>query len=170
MLTILAEGTSFGSGPVGLMIALIVIGLAALALELFVIPGFGVAGIIGVVMLIGGAILAWSVYGAFYGGLFIAIVAILAVGLAFFILRSNIVKKRFVLDTRLKKGGGTASGDLSHLIGSKGETRTDLRPAGIAIIDNQRIDVVSEGGFIEKGIGIRVVAVDGPRVIVARNN
>jgi membrane-bound ClpP family serine protease len=170
MLTFLAEGSALGSGPIGLMIALIVIGLAALAIELFILPGFGVAGIIGLVLLLGGAVLAWMAYGAFYGGLFIAIIAILAIGLAFFVLRSNIVKKRFVLDTSLKRGGGTASGDLSSLIGSKGETRTDLRPAGIAIIDNQRIDVVSEGGFIEKETDIKVVAVDGPRVIVARIN
>jgi membrane-bound ClpP family serine protease len=170
MLIFLVEGTPLASGPVGLLIALIVIGLVALAIELFILPGFGVAGIIGLALLIGGAVLAWTAYGAFYGGLFMAIIAILAIGLGFFILRSNAVKKRFVLDTRLEKGGGTDSSDLSNFIGLNGETRTDLRPAGIAIIDNQRIDVVSEGGFIEKGTDIRVVAVDGPRVIVARNN
>ncbi len=168
MLTFLTEGAALGSGPVGLMIALIVIGLVMLAIELFLLPGFGVAGIIGLLLLLGGAVLAWTFYGAFYGGLLIAIIAALAIGLAVFVLRTNVVKKRFVLSTNLKRGGGTASGDLSSLIGLQGETRTDLRPAGIAIIDNQRIDVVSEGGFIDKGTDVKVVAVDGPRVIVAR--
>ena len=55
-------------------------------------------------------------------------------------------------------------------IGKSGTTRSDLRPAGIAIIDNKRIDVVSEGGFIEKDCSIKVLAVDGPRVIVTKED
>ena len=85
-----------------------------------------------------------------------------------FVFRSKSVRRRFVLDTQLKKGGGTASEDLSRLVGRIGETRSDLRPAGIAVIDDMRVDVVSEGGFIDKGTPVRVVTVDGPRVIVTR--
>jgi membrane-bound serine protease (ClpP class) len=43
-----------------------------------------------------------------------------------------------------------------------------LRPAGIAVIEDKRVDVVSEGGYIEKGTWVKVLAIDGPRIMVAR--
>jgi membrane-bound serine protease (ClpP class) len=82
-------------------------------------------------------------------------------------LRSRALRKRLVLDAQLQHGGGTEAQDLGHLVGKEGETKTDLRPAGIAIIDGERVDVVSTGGYIEKNTIITVVEIDGPRVVVA---
>ena len=166
----LAEGASAGDGAFGLVITLVVIGLAALAVELLVIPGFGVAGLLGVVFLAGAAVSAWVLFGALWGGLIVALSMVITIAFTIFIFKSRTVKKRLILSTALEKGGGTASGDLSGLIGAVGLAQSDLRPAGIAMVDNERIDVVSEGGFVEKGTEIKVVAVDGPRVIVARLN
>jgi membrane-bound serine protease (ClpP class) len=53
-------------------------------------------------------------------------------------------------------------------VGKEGTAVSTLRPAGIALINNQRVDVVSEGGYIEQGTSIRVLEINGPRVIVAR--
>ncbi len=83
-------------------------------------------------------------------------------------LRSKAAKKRLILSTEQPHGGGVETSDLAYLIGSEGTAKTDLRPAGIATIGDERIDVVSEGGFVNKQTLIKVVAVDGPRVIVAR--
>jgi membrane-bound serine protease (ClpP class) len=166
----LAQMALFSTGSVGLVVLLIVLGLAALAAELLIIPGFGVAGIVGIALLVAGGVLAWMTWGAGLG-IFISVgIAVVAIGFTVLLLRTRIMKKRFVLSTSLEQGGGTASADLTGLIGTQGEARSDLRPAGIAVIDNQRIDVVSEGGFIEQGTEIKVVAVDGPRVVVARNS
>ncbi len=151
-----------------LVIALIVLGLAALAVELFVIPGFGLAGVAGILMLIGGAVASWMMFGPLFGGIVIVCTIVLTIVLGVAVFRSRAVRKRFVLDTQLKKGGGTASEDLTGLIGQTGVARSDLRPAGIAMVDDRRIDVVSEGGFVEKGTQLKVVAMDGPRVIVAK--
>ena len=85
-------------------------------------------------------------------------------------LKSKFVQKRLVLKTQQPSGKGVESKDLVSLIGRSGETESDLRPAGIAMVDDRRIDVVSDGGFIEKGEVITVIAVDGPRVVVERTN
>ena len=162
-----AAGSVPGLGSVGFVIMLIVIGLAALAVELFVIPGFGVAGIFGLLFLMGGSVAAWALFGPVWGGIVFAGVVITTILLTVFVFRSRAVRKRFVLDTQLEKGGGTASEDLTQLLGAIGEAKSDLRPAGIAMVDDIRVDVVSEGGFIQKGTKVKVMAVDGPRVIVA---
>jgi membrane-bound serine protease (ClpP class) len=56
--------------------------------------------------------------------------------------------------------------DLSQLLNQTGSAYTDLRPSGKAVIGDDRVDVVTEGAFIEKDHPVRVVAVEGKRVVV----
>ena len=58
--------------------------------------------------------------------------------------------------------------ELAGYKGKTGKAITDLRPAGTAMIDDQRVDVVSRGEYIDKGASIRVLAVDGNRVVVKK--
>jgi membrane-bound serine protease (ClpP class) len=78
--------------------------------------------------------------------------------------------RRLILDTGLAAGAGYASApeeDRSWL-GKSGTALTPLRPAGIADIDGQRVDVVSDGEFIDSGMPITVNRVDGNRIVVRR--
>lgn len=72
------------------------------------------------------------------------------------------------LRTRLSKTDGYSSQleSLNAFKGGSGTALTTLRPAGTALIDDQRVDVVSRGEYIEKGTAVAVVAVDGNRVVV----
>ncbi len=72
------------------------------------------------------------------------------------------------LATRLSSGDGfsSQSPDLEGYLGKEGVTLTDLRPAGIARIDGRRLDVVSRGEYIGKGVKIVVSAVRGNQIIV----
>lgn len=56
--------------------------------------------------------------------------------------------------------------DAESLIGETGRALTELRPAGIAEIGGQRVDVVTEGEFIEEGATIEVTEAEGNRVVV----
>ncbi|MDJ0766330.1 MAG: NfeD family protein [Myxococcota bacterium] len=152
---------------VTLVVLLLVAGLIFLAAELFILPGFGIAGILGLLFLIGGSVAAWTWLGSGWGGLAVLITLISAITLVIWAFRSRGIKQRLILSTQLKAGGGTASADLTDFVGKTGKTKSDLRPAGIAVVDERRVDVVSEGGFIAKATKITVVAVDGPRIIVA---
>jgi membrane-bound serine protease (ClpP class) len=156
-----------GVSPLMLTIILLVVGMTALAAEVLILPGFGFAGIIGGLALLGGVVAAWSYFGAFWGGVAIVGTIVATTALVVTAFKSKTIRKRLVLETQLKPGCGTESQDLIALKGKRGITTTDLRPAGMADIDGERVDVVSDGGYIEKGKEIEVLEIEGPRVIVA---
>jgi len=149
------------------VIAVVVVGVLLLGIEVFVTPGFGVGGVMGIVMLLGGSIGSWLVLGPTWGALVVVLTAAATSTLVIVGLRSKGAKKRLVLDTQQPHGGGVETTELGRLLGAVGVARSDLRPAGIAVFGDERIDVVSEGGFVSRETPVRVVAVDGPRVIVA---
>lgn len=68
----------------------------------------------------------------------------------------------------LTPDGGTAEKELLPLVGAEGVAHSELRPAGVALIQGRRVDVVSEGALVDAGARIRVVAVEGNRVVVRR--
>ncbi len=155
-------------GPLATIVLLIAAGILALGVELFIIPGFGLVGILGIAAILGGMITSWIEFGPVIGMITVVITSVLTAIMAVMMLRSRFVKKRLVLDTQLESGGGTESQDFVFLLGKQGTTHTMLRPAGIALIEGQRVDVVSQGGYLEKGMQIKVIAVDGPRIVVAK--
>ncbi len=153
-------------------------GLVLLVLEILVIPGFGIAGILGIAALLAG--LSLSLIGGGASWEFIMQAAsrvvfslLIALGASLLMLRylpRLPFGRRLVLQTGLSTGEGYASapeGDQSWL-GKSGTSLTPLRPAGIADIDDQRVDVVSDGEYIDSGVPITVTRVDGNRIVVRR--
>lgn len=152
-----------------LAIFLLVLGLVLLVLEIFVIPGFGIAGISGIAALVAGIVAVSPGWEQAVFSLLIAIVV--TVVLIAFSAKYRKTRKlwgRLVLWGKLDKEGGYNSANiaLEELLGAKGVAATVLRPAGVAIIDTKRIDVVTEGEFIEEGTAVEVIAVEGVRVVV----
>ena len=102
-----------------------------------------------------------------YGHIFLVIALLSIIGFTlWFVL--IFPKTRFAK----KLASPTAVGDLnidhSSLLERQGEAYTDLRPSGKANIDDKRFDVVTEGVFLEKGDPVRVVAVEGQRIVVRK--
>jgi hypothetical protein len=155
---------------------LVSIGVLLLALEVFVLPGITVAGIAGIVALVAG--LGMTLVGAgatvpviitALGRVAISILLAMASAFALFrVLPRLPFGRRLVLETGMQADLGyvsTPDRDRDWL-GRTGTVLAPLRPAGIAEIDGARIDVVSEGGFIEAGTPITVIRVDGNRIVV----
>ncbi|MCF8000319.1 MAG: nodulation protein NfeD [Halanaerobiales bacterium] len=154
------------------IIVLFLVGLLLIILEAFVVPGFGITGIGGMI----------SIFVSLYF-LFptpeIAI-NIMATTLISTVILTFIIGKYFGSSkawSRISLGtsqtsdiGYVASNDKKEIINKTGITKTPLRPAGIAEIDNNRVDVVSEGGFIDKGEKIIVIDVKGSKVLVKSYN
>ncbi len=161
-----AGTTVLGFEPVALVITLLVVGMVFLGVEILILPGFGVAGVLGILLLIGGITAAWLTLGTAWGVITIVATVALWTGLVVIAFRTKAIRGRLVLDTQLERGKGTAAEELTDIIGKSGEAKTDLHPSGIALVDGQRIDVVSDGGYVERGQKIKVVDVDGPRVVV----
>lgn len=145
------------------VVTLLLAGVALLALET-VLPGL-VAGSVGLLCLLAGIIFAYANLGPAAGHTTLVIVAaILVVGtiLWFRFFPRSRFGRRFV--SQGTSGNiGTEQPELLHL---QGTALSNLRPSGLALIDGRRIDVVSEGAMITAGSPIRVVAVEGFRVVV----
>jgi len=164
-------------------ILIFLLGALLLAIELFVIPGFGITGISGITLMLVGIYLAmvkhpipsadrpWELE-RFYEAMIVMAVALLgmlvAVGLGLRYLPQTAAWRRIALETAQSPEAGYVSGrgHLLDLVGSTGLAETKLRPAGTAVFGARRVDVVSRGEFIDKGTPVRVAKVDGPRVLV----
>jgi membrane-bound serine protease (ClpP class) len=158
---------------------LVTIGVLLLALEVFVMPGVTAAGIAGTVALIaglgmtlvgGGATV--SVVITALGQVAISILLAMAGAFAFVrVLPSLPFGNRLVLETDITADRGYVSSPESdrRWLGRTGTAISPLRPAGIAEFDGTRVDVVSDGDFVDAGSTIEATRVDGNRIVVRRS-
>ena len=160
-------------------IALFVLGIILIALEVFVIPGFGVAGIAGSLLAIGslGAMLVANVGFGFPIGAFRDASEVMAVTMVLFAL---VVAAALHYLPRTTQFGRLVLADQSPspepigsertsqpTVGTTGTTLTPLRPSGMAMLLDQRVDVVAQGVFVDANVPVRVVEIEGGRVVVA---
>lgn len=154
------------------------IGILLLAVEVFVTPGFGIPGILGLIALLAGFSLSLTGSGASWPSIMtatsrVALSVVVAIGTGLLVLRwlgHSPLGRMFVLGSSLPagEGGGSPSEtEQDHQwLGKQGMVISPLRPSGIGRFDGERVDVISEGGYIEIGQRIEVVRVDGNRVVV----
>lgn len=142
-------------------------GIILMAIEVFV-PSFGILGLLGAGSLIGGVVMAAWATGHALQTLGIAFVlAAAAVGIVVFVFKERGIWNRFILKDSLTSEAGYNSAITRHeLVGRDGITLTPLRPSGTILIDGERVDVVSEGAFIERDKAIVIVKAEGSRVVV----
>jgi membrane-bound serine protease (ClpP class) len=150
-------------------------GIVLVALEIFVIPGFGAAGVLGVASI--GVAIFMALLGEFSTkqdvvralGIVSAafLMTIVAVGLLVRALPQRMRTFGVALQTTTARDEGFVSGKARQdLISMEGVTLTDLRPAGTALIGSERIDVVSDAGFVAKDRRVRVVRAEPYRTVV----
>ncbi len=146
---------------------LFAVGIILMALEVF-IPSFGILGLLGGASLIGGVIMAAWATGHALQSLGIAFVlAAAAVGIVVFVFKERGVWNRFILkDSLTSEAGYNSAVTRFDLVGRDGVSLTPLRPSGTVMIDGERIDVVSEGAFIERDKAVTIVKAEGGRVVV----
>ncbi len=161
-------------------LALIVLGTVLLAVEA-ALPGFGIPGILGSALLLGGIVLAMTERppsGGWLpspelllrplGQLAAAAVGTVALGwLAARLLPRTAPYRELVLTASTSRTGGFVSYEPpAGLVGSVGVTISDLRPAGVAQFGERRLDVLADGEFIPVGTPVRIVRVEGFRILV----
>lgn len=181
-MALIALALFFGSGYLldlvsSIEIIIFVIGVILLVVEIFVIPGFGVAGIIGVICIVAGIFLGLisdfpvldfsfvriailQLAGSFIAG------GVLIFGISKFLPKSKRFSHLILSDEESTTLGYTSNPDLKALSGFEGTSLTILRPSGTALINEKRVDVVTEGDYIDKGKNIVVVRVEGSKVVV----
>jgi membrane-bound serine protease (ClpP class) len=145
------------------VVTLILVGAALLLLET-VLPGM-IAGIVGFGCLVAGVVVAYLNFDVRTANFVLLAVVIGLIGGAFcwfkFFPESRLA--RLFISQQTVGDIGTERPDL---LDQTGTALTGLRPSGTALIDGKRVDVVTEGPFIERGSPVKVVAVEGMRVVV----
>ena len=136
------------------------IGVALIFLEVFIPSG----GIIGIVAL---ASLALGIYGFFHQGL-ILLGSIIAITSIFFVISmfSFMLRRISLTETQGADAFSSVDNEIAGVMGRSGVTKSALRPAGVALIDGKRVDVVASRGFIEKDKQVKVIETSGNRVVV----
>ena len=164
---------------------LLILGIILLGFELFVIPGFGITGIAGLLFIAAGAILAlqdfvipdpsfpWQaellVKNSLHvlGALFMAIIVALFV-LRYIMPKLSIVVEGPYLNTTLKDSHADSIEAEKAKVGDIGVTMTFLRPSGKVKIKDEVFDGITQGEFMEKGTPVKISEIKGNRIIVSR--
>lgn len=160
-----------------LEILLFVAGLLLLLAEIFIIPGFGIAGISGIILIFASIFLALLGSDPFLDmrSVSMAIIqlsaAMVAAVLGIFVLakflpKSSAFNKLVLAESETVEKGFVSFPSDTNLIGKTGIAFTTLRPGGTAVIDDRRIDVVADSEYIDKDQKIKVIRVEGIKVVV----
>ncbi len=156
-----------------LPILLFFLGFTALFIELLV-PAVGTIGGTGIICMVASTVLAYRNFGSPVGTIFlvgtlVGTPALVLVGLKMF-PKTFVGKKLILGDAQDQQRGFTSySGEQYRgLAGKQGTALTMLRPSGMVMIDDRKYSVVTGGDLIEKGSRVRVVKVEGSRIVVRR--
>ena len=160
---------SYSTGLSIFVLLLFIGGLALIGLEMFV-PG-GIVGTVGIITVVYAIIYVNKLT---YYIAFILIISLILAVILYYVNRNVLHKKLIFLDRLVlndsisTEDGYVASESRVELVGQILKAYTDLRPAGVAILDNEKLDVVTDGDFIEKGNDIEVIRVEGMRIVVKK--
>lgn len=148
-------------------IILLVIGFGLLVAE-FIIPG-GVAGFLGIAAILGSILLAGGDLKSTAIAVLIAMI-VATVGMVivvkFFGKRLDLFKRIILTDATDTESGYVSTTNRPELVGKIARTVTALRPSGTIKLDDERIDAVSEGRFIDNGKDVKIIKVEGSRIVV----
>lgn len=148
-------------------VLLFIIGAVLIVAEIF-LPG-GIAGGLGLAAVTGSILMAGESMKWMGLSLIVALsVSIIAMTLMVKVFgkKMKFFRKIILSDSTSTESGYVSNTNRSELLGKTGVTKTPFRPAGTAIIDEERIDAVTEGGFIAAGKRIKVVKVEGSRIVI----
>jgi membrane-bound serine protease (ClpP class) len=167
-------------------IAVFILGIALVMIEIFVIPGFGITGVLGVLFIFIGLVLSlinnidFDFTGVKLEGVGVAVMTVVAGIFGGFVLALYMGNKLFTsksgpfknlaLSTVQNVKEGFLNVDVSFLLlkGKKGKTQTVLRPGGKVIIDDEVYDAVAENGFIDRNENVVVTRVGTSQVYVEK--
>jgi membrane-bound ClpP family serine protease len=149
----------------GLIITLIAIGLLLIAIEVLIIPGIGIAGILGVLSLIGAVFVSFSMYGATTGLIILGAIIFILIIFTWVILRSNTWKK-LTLNDSIKSKVNTTIEENSLTIGEIGTVTARLSPIGKVRFKSTEAEVKSLEGIINSGETVKIIKIEDNTIIV----
>ena len=146
----------------GFIITLILVGLVLIFVEILLVPGIGIAGVLGLLSIVGSCFYSFYDMGTTAGLIVTVINAILLVGLTVYVLRAK-TWRRMSLETKIDT---KAVEDAVLSVGDKGKTVTRLAPMGSARFGNNVVEVKALEGMLEPGTPVKVVLIEDNKIYV----
>lgn len=144
----------------------LLVGLALIAAEVWLVPGLNVVGVLGLLVIVFGIGYSFDAHGV-EGGVYTIGASVAMVGGTLYLLYQTGAWDRFIAQTGTSARPDADEGTTrSRYLGQTGRALTPLRPTGVAEINGERVEVVTEGSFIASGSQIRIVAMDRRRFFV----
>ncbi len=142
----------------------IFIGIILVVLEIVIIPGTTIVGILGLILTIAGIVLGFSYFGPSTGWMLLAITGVISGSMFYWALRTDAWKK-FSLKSTIE--GKVNEGMLDNLsVGQEGITTSALRPMGKVDLNGRLIEVSSQGNFIPAGTRIKIINITANHISV----
>ncbi|WP_435380130.1 NfeD family protein [Cyclobacterium jeungdonense] len=166
-----------------LEVVIFIVGIILLAVEVFVIPGFGVFGILGIICVLAGLTMGmlpnelfdftFVSSGKLFTALLTVILSVIVSTVLIFSLTPKInqwesFSKISLADTQQKSEGYTSSFYSNDLLGKQGVSHTRLMPSGKVLIEDEIYDAYSRGEFIDRGENIQVISTEGTSLRVKK--
>ena len=148
----------------GFIITLILVGLVLLFAEILLIPGVGIAGVLGLASLGGSCYYAFAQMGTIAGAIVTGINVVLIIALTVWVLRAKTWKK-LTLDTNIESKA-VSSEASSVMVGDKGKTLTRLAPMGTARFGETVVEVKALEGMIDPGVDVQVILIEDNKIYV----
>ncbi|MDR3134040.1 MAG: NfeD family protein [Prevotellaceae bacterium] len=148
-----------------LIITLILLGVVLLLMELLIIPGFGITGILGLLALVGGVVMSYYKYDDHTGHFILAGTIIICMVFAWFALRPKTWKRLSLTSAITSQAVDTAAG-RGLAAGMQGVTLTRLSPVGTVKVNNVQIEATAFEGIIGPAQQVEIVKLDNTKVIV----
>lgn len=146
----------------------LLVGLGLLIFEMFT-PGIGAPGVLGIIALIAAVVLRAD---SLQSGLItfaLILITVIAAGAVIFrsAAHGRISRSPIVLNESIRSGSTSLTGEqIKEMVGREGTTVNMLRPAGNALFDGKRMDVVTSGELVEPGKRVRIERIEGTRIVV----
>ena len=148
----------------GLLITLILIGFVLILAEILIIPGVGVAGVLGLLSLSGSCYYAFYEFGSLTGGIVTGVMALILLLLTVYVLRAK-TWKRFALETNIDSKAVSAERVLE--VGDRGKTVTRLAPMGAVRVGDNVVEVKALEGMIDTDVEVEVVLIEDNKIYVS---
>ncbi len=150
------------------VIGLFILGFVLLLIEVFLIPGFGITGIGGIISIFASLVLSFrNIREASFAISFAMVASFLVVVVMAKRFGKSMAFGRLVLKTAEHTHDGYVATPIRQdYVGKIGYTLTFMRPSGTVLIENERIDAITEGDFLREGCKVEVIKVEGPSLVV----
>lgn len=148
----------------GFIITLILVGLVLIFAEILLVPGVGIAGVLGLLSLGGSCFYAFTQIGTMAGTIVTAVNVVLLVSLTIWVLRAK-TWKRLTLETNIESKAVSSDSDILA-VGDRGRTVTRLAPMGSVKFGDHVVEVKALEGMIDPGVEVKVVLIEDKKIYV----